>query len=251
MKPLIATAIIMTVLLILFSVGVAVDPHMWLKPAKFAVSSAIFTGTMAWLYGNLLTKRLGWLIALAINVEVAIIAVQAARGTTSHYNQTTTLNTILFALMGIFIAVLLCSMIAVFYRSMREPTDWALRLGLLITIIGSLTGGIMIGASAHTIGAADGGPGIPGLDWSLNYGDLRVAHFFGLHALQIIPLIAYFWRRPFAISASYMTFIVILTWQALRGESVAHPGVATLTALGIWLIGTLAATQVKESVYAA
>ena len=85
---------------------------------------------------------------------------------------------------------------------------WALRLGMTITIVGAMTGGLMTRptsaqleaaragnrmtvAGAHTVGAPDGGPGLPGTGWSLEHGDIRVAHFLGLHALQLLPLLAF------------------------------------------------------------
>ena len=110
----------------------------------------------------------------------------------------------------------------------------------------------------HTVGAPDGGPGLPGVGWSSQHGDLRVPHFLGLHALQAIPFLAWLvagWRREsrrgvtttvFIAAASYLGLIIILTWQALRGESIVQPGPATVAVLGIWLASTVAALVFDE-----
>jgi hypothetical protein len=102
---------------------------------------------------------------------------------------------------------------------------------------------------AHSVGTEDGGPGLPITGWNTQGGDLRIGHFLGVHALQFIPLLALglvllarrFPRlRPegtrtalvFAGTAAYAGLIWLVTWQALRGESVAHPGTTTLAAAG-------------------
>ena len=100
-------------------------------------------------------------------------------------------------------------------------------------------------AGAHTVGAADGGPGLTGIGWSRAHGDLRVAHFLGLHGLQMLPLFALLlarrgWdegrrvRMVLAASASYISMFALLLWQALRGQSVIAPDSLTTTALLLW-----------------
>ncbi len=106
-------------------------------------------------------------------------------------------------------------------------------------------------AGAHTVGAPDVGPGLAGVGWSTRHGDLRVPHFFGLHGVQIIPFLGWLALRrrqehanrnpAFAAAASYLAFIAILSWQALRGQSIVEPDSATLWAMAIWL-GATAAT---------
>ena len=208
----------------------------WLKPAKFAISTAIFSATIAWIFGYLTPsirlKRLGDILSAVQILEVVIIFVQAWRGTTSHYNMSTPLNGALYGIMGIGIATLWFATIGVFIAAMRQHFDdkawgWALRLGLLVTIIGSAAGGLMISHGGHTVGAPDGGPGFPFVGWSTEHGDLRIVHFAGLHGIQVIPFLAWvFGRRPYAtafvISATgaYLAFMIILTVQALRGLPV-------------------------------
>src|SRR5262249_28035210 len=109
-------------------------------------------------------------------------------------------------------------------------------------------------SGAHTVGAPDGGPGLPGTKWSTEHGDLRVPHFLGLHALQALPLVAVALgrrRRRISVSdrlrvvraaaGSYAGLTAILLWQALRGQSIAAPDQATLLALAVWASATVIA----------
>jgi hypothetical protein len=198
---------------------------------------------------------------------VAIIDVQAARGTTSHFNATTPLNQVLFSIMGVMIGVVWLMSVGILAALWREKFSnqvwgWSLRLGMLITVLGSAAGGLMVppngeqmaemrahqmptAIGAHTIGGPDGGPGLPGVGWSREHGDLRVPHFLGMHGIQVIAFLGWLIslrrasvRMVFTAAASYLSLGAILLWQAYRGQSIVEPDATTLIALGIWLAAT-------------
>jgi hypothetical protein len=80
-------------------------------------------------------------------------------------------------------------------RVRNEIVDWpmvsAIRFSFVIFLAGNAIGGYMLARGSHTVGAGDGGPGLPFVNWSTIGGDLRIAHFIAIHAIQIIPLFAY------------------------------------------------------------
>lgn len=265
-KALTALSIVMLAAFVLSVAGIVLDPRTitsvpaWLKPAKFAISIAIYAGTLAWMFqyitiGRRFVRWLGIITAIVSVIEIVIIDLQAARGTTSHFNNATPRDAALFAVMGLAIFVLWLASVGICIVLFRQPFSdrawgWSLRLGMLITVIGSIAGGIMVHYGAHTMGAADGGAGLLGLGWSSNHGDLRIPHFFGLHGMQVIPLLYWLfirnWRgaqTQFVViaAASYFAFIVLLATQALRGQSIIDPDGLTLAAGTAWLLLTAAA----------
>jgi hypothetical protein len=277
--PLTASCILMLVAFVGSAAGILLDPRIitgapaWLKPAKFAISTAIFAGTIAWIFQFILSwprfKRVaGWIFTIVLVLEVGLIDVQASRGTTSHFNIGNTVDSILFEIMGAAIVVLWTTCAALAYVLFRQPFanrtwGWSLRLGTLIFVLGAGSGGFMLGPTqtqrqafaahekltavgGHTVGAPDGSEGLPGVGWSMHHGDLRIPHFFGLHALQIIPFLGWLivrshksTRMLFTAAASYLAFIGILTWQALRGQSIVEPDSATFIAFAAWAAATL------------
>lgn len=179
----------------------------WIKPMKFFISVTIFLWTIAWFMPDTepdLVKRalVRWTIGTAMVIENTLIVVQAARGTTSHFNATTPLDLAIFNIMGIFITV---STIAVmlFWWILRRDTPparagylFGVRFGVLIFIIASVIPGfLMVANNAHSIPGPDGGPGLPFVNWSIEKGDVRTAHFFGMHAMQALPLLGFLLDR--------------------------------------------------------
>ena len=206
--------------------------NLWLKPFKFYASVGIMILTMGWLlhYLNNPAKIKRFSIGLTISMffEIGLILLQAIRGTTSHFNVSSGFNSIVFNLMGIFILIftIICIRICIAFFQQKQFTIsgsylWGIRLGLLFFLIFSLEGGVMLSLLKHTVGGPDGSPGLPVFNWSRQYGDLRVAHFLGIHSLQLLPLLGYYITRSSKqmINAAVVYFLIVtfLLIQALRG----------------------------------
>lgn len=275
--PLAVTGLIMAGVLLATLVGLAADPRqllnepVWLKPAKFAISIAIYSFTLLWLMTFIERRRLAaaasWVIAAALVFEEAAISYQAMRGVRSHFNEATAFDIMLFrwmtvAIVLLWLATLLVAILLLRQRFRNPVMARALRFGVIIGLVGMLVAVLMPQATpaqiqslrttdrsdyigAHAVGVEDGGPGLPIVGWSTVGGDLRVPHFVGLHSLQAMPVIGWL---LLLIPASWLTLgdrarlmvvagfgglglVALLTWQALRGQPLIAPDAQTLLAL--------------------
>lgn len=234
----------------------------WIKPTKFALSGGIYGLTFGW-FLTFVQGRRRWVqmaataTGVALLVETTLITVQVIRGVPSHFNNTTAFDAAVFSVMGGFIALLslmnlLLGIWLLFQKLPDRSFAWALRWGAIIAFAGmgvgslmtmptagqmaALTAGETVSAlGAHSVGVADGGPGLPFLGWSTEGGDLRAAHFLGLHGMQIVPLVWWLLSRRRRLSdgprtalvnltgLGYLGLTALLTWQALRGQAVIAP----------------------------
>ncbi len=275
-RPLTLSALITAALTLLFIVGIFADPRVitgapaWLKPAKFGVSISLYSLTLVWILGFIQGRRrlvsiLGWTVLVTFGLEWVAIITQVARGTTSHFNIATPLDTALWTLMAVAIAVLWAANFVIagllLFQKFDNPAfAWSLRLGLIVAIIGMglgylmtsptaqqmagwTAGGPVTVAGAHTVGTPDGGPGLPVVGWSTVGGDLRIPHFVGMHALQLIPFVGWLLSRRnlssrrqtalvWVISGFYLGLTALFTVQALRAQSVVRPDALQLGLLG-------------------
>ncbi|MFB9529613.1 hypothetical protein [Nonomuraea roseola] len=282
-RPLVLCAAAMAVLGVISGLGLVIDERLvmgepvWLKPFKFAASFSLYAITLTWMIGQVQRWRrtLWWLGTVTVFgfvlPEIAAITFQAVRGVRSHFNFSTQLDEIVFAVMGgaAYLGWLLTFALGVFLLFQRR-TDrsmaWAIPLGVAISLAGMSIGYLMTAPTAeqaqtldagiaittigaHSVGGLDGGAGAPVTGWSTETGDLRVAHFVGLHALQALPLLAIVLRllaRRFAVlrGAATRTGLVIvaalgyagltglLVWQAQRGQPLTRPDQLTLSVAG-------------------
>jgi hypothetical protein len=230
--------------------------------------------------GRRLAWWLGTVIAAASLIEMTVIVGQVVRGRRSHFNVSTPLDSALFSTMGATIVVLWLATAAIGVLLLRQrlgdrPAALAIRLSLPIALAGLSVGFLMVSPTpdqqaasahaaptvvgAHSVGVPDGGPGLPLVNWSTTGGDLRIGHFIGMHALQALPLLALAlsigarrWRRLHdesvrarvvaVAAAGYAGLVLLLTWQALRGQSLVHPDGQTLGVAAALVMGTALGT---------
>src|SRR5690625_657540 len=273
-RPLLVATVLSLAVAAAATIGLFVDSRelvgapIWLKAWKFGVSIAIYTVTIAWMLAALpgrsrWTWWLGTVIAVCISVENVLIVLQIVRGSMSHFNFRTPFDSTVFVTMGIAIVLVwlanLFLGIILAVRPLASPSLTAgVRWGVAVSLVGMAMAFLMtVGGlgvidapgggieGAHTVGALDGGPGMPVTGWSTVAGDLRVPHFVGIHALQALPLFTLFLARlagrlplirgertrvrlAHIAGPTALGVVVLLTWQAARGQSVAHPDAATI-----------------------
>ena len=190
---------------------------------------------MAWFCYYLNSKfnlnAFNWGVIVLLGFEVLYIAIQAFRKMPSHYNVSTPFYSAMFIVMAIAatIVTLWTAYIGIlfFIQDFKELSThylWGIRLGIFIFVIFSFQGFLMGSRMSHTVGANDGTPGIPFLNWSKNFGDLRIVHFFGMHALQMIPFLSFYILKSvwsvLAVSFIYFCLAVIILAVSLVGKSL-------------------------------
>jgi hypothetical protein len=204
----------------------------WYKPFKFAASIAIYAFTMAWYchyLSNFNTKLFNLVTISLLAFEIIYIAVQAGKVQLSHFNISTTFYSIMYNLMAVAASVvaLYTAYVGVLFFTGDFPQLstyylWAIRWGLVLFVIFSFEGFLMGARLSHTIGGADGGPGLPVLNWSTKFGDPRIAHFIGMHALQVLPLLSYYMfqntKATFITALLYFALAVFTLVQAVQGK---------------------------------
>ena len=219
----------------------------WAKPLKFQISTGIYLLTLAlfmsWLPDDKRQTRLSryvvWSAVGAGIFEVAYITWQGAFGLASHYNHATAFYAAMYTLMGVGAVILTSASLALAVLIARNPAyalpralQHAVVLGLLLTFVLGTGFGSYLGAqrTGHWVGGAltDAG-GLPLFNWSRTGGDLRVAHFFGIHAMHFVPAFAALaaaTRLPGAkhiasawlLAASFSALTVWTFVQAARGQ---------------------------------
>jgi len=178
--------------------------NVWVKPTKFLISIALFSVTQAFFMGYVQpSRRCKWHVQFVVwgllvfsAFEIAYIVWQAHLGQASHFNISDPFHIIMYALMGVGAVALTLTMLPLAYEIERYPVvglrpeyRFSVIVGLYFsTFVTLAVAGYMSSQTGHFVGAT--GAYLPVMGWNLVGGDLRVAHFFALHAHQLFPLVA-------------------------------------------------------------
>jgi hypothetical protein len=261
-------------LVVVAGFGLVVDERqllhesIWAKPFKFGVSFVIYGATLAWMLPRLRRARrtmwtLGTLFAVTGLVDVGFIAVQAARGTYSHFNTNTdAFNAIgqqVFqtGVIGLFGVSLLIAVMLLFQRVGGSALTWALRSGIALAAAGMVVAFFIVGSASegrrtvedaygnpvslsgqHGVGVPDGG-GMPITNWSVVGGDMRVPHFVGLHAIQVFVLAV-------LVLAALATRVTWLRDERVRAQLT---GVVILGYTGLFVVTTWQAMRGQSLIH--
>jgi hypothetical protein len=227
--------LLLSVICIVFTKTTSTQIHgvnAWFKPFKFAVSLGLYSWTMAWYchyLSNFNTTPFNWTVIILFGLELLYIIFQASKGQLSHYNTSTPTYSLLYSLMGLVAAVVTLYTAYVgllfFTRSFPDLPSyyvWSIRLGILIFVVFSFEGGLMGSRMNHSVGAINDNSNMWLIGWSKTVGDLRVAHFIGMHALQLLPLLSFYifknTKATIIISILYGLLAVSTLVQALNGK---------------------------------
>lgn len=212
----------------------------WIKPMKFCMSIGVYLWTVAvylhFVPGRARAKKvIAWGASLLLLGEIVLITMQAARKTTSHFNNATPFDDGVFTAMGLMIVIntfLIAYLLYIYFRSdiqLSRPVLWGMRIGMALFLLAGVEGAYMSVYMQHSVGVPDGGPGLPLVNWSTKAGDLRAAHFIGMHALQGVPVFAWAMERikvpgalglTFAFGAAYFAVFAFTFIQALMGRPI-------------------------------
>ena len=225
-------------LLLPMAIAAGFDPRtlrgvdVWIKPMKFAGSIAVLALTTAWFAGHLPPRvragramdRIVWLLIGAGSFELGYIALQAALGQGSHFNVQDPLHAVMYALMGIGALALTATQPMLAWLLWRHPDPSrpaALRLAILIGLVLTFVFGAGIGLLLAQHQPPSGGATVPLLGWALTGGDLRPAHFVGIHVGQALPLVGHLVAARDGAEAKRTVWLAALAYALLFGALAA------------------------------
>ena len=201
------------------------------KPALFGISGGMTVWSIGWvltkLYPHRLDPFLANSMAWGLLLEVGLITVQQWRGVASHFNHATKLDASIEIGMLLLITYVTLGIVWLAFRSITLPplpaeTQIAIRGGLWLLVISC-----GLGFLVSFLGERNAAAGLSPSTWG-PAGVLKFPHGSALHAIQLLPIVAWLLQRFKVRSAQRMTFLILTSqilfltgalWQTFHGRS--------------------------------
>ena len=218
-------------------------PVSWRKPIAFGLSTGLLSLSLTWVIGLLpqtvrLSRQVTTYVAL-IAGELLLINMQQWRGVGSHFNSVTAFDGAVFTTMGVMIMIV-AILIAIWTRALFKPLSidpaqaLAARAGMVLLNAGNLIG-VFISVWGSMQVAAGLTPNIFG-----DAGQLKIPHAVALHAIQVLPVIAWLVHRSVrrlhamrAATIGYSTLLIFALVQAFSGRA---PHDVTITSAAVLIV---------------
>lgn len=177
----------------------------WVKPAKFLLSFCAYYATLAWLFGwmdetsrrSALARAVVGTVLVVGVLEMAWLLTAAVLGEPAHFNIGHPAWRAAYSAAGVGATLLVFAVAVQGWLVWRHPAPGvsvaertaALAGGAIVFVATSFTAFALASGTGHWVGGtpSDAG-GLWLFGWARAGGDLRVAHFFALHAQQALPL---------------------------------------------------------------
>jgi len=190
------------------------------KPLTFSVSIALLLATIGWVLDRLPDRprragTIAWTLLVSSTLEVALITMQAWRGRASHFNTLQDGDALVFAAMGILVAVMsLCLVAVLVWALVRPPADRLVRI--------AVTGGLLLIMSGLGIGQwiielgndfVETRMAVPD---TVVYGERGVAkfpHAVAFHGIQAFIVAAVLLRRTTLAEAARRRVLRLIVWS--------------------------------------
>jgi len=239
---LLSALLLLNLLLYAFDQRLLGDEALWIKPIKFEISVIIHLITLA-LFASLLSpkrrdglawKAISYVVVAASLFEVLYIFLQASRGRESHFNHSTSIESVMYGLMGLGAVLMVVGSFYLGWLLYREFKSERGEVLLMSAALGLVIGSVLTLLVAGFLSSSEQGylavksesvMRVPVFGWYLDGLDLRIPHFFATHMMQLVPLYGlYLSRSERAIADSKSR----LYWMV---------GVYTLLVVGVFATG--------------
>lgn len=225
------------------------DEMLWMKPIKFEISVIMHLVTLAVLATLLSPERrngrswktMSYVVVAATLIEMLYIFLQAARGRESHFNHSTPIESVMYALMGVGALLMVVGSFYLGWLLYREykyerggilllSATLGLTVGSVLTLV--VAGFLSSSEYGYLVGSAQSVMRVPVFGWYLDGLDFRIPHFFATHMMQLIPLYGLYLSQSNQAIAESKTRLYWVT------------GVYTLLTVVIFVFGVLKSSAV-------